>query len=134
MPGQDNGPGIGSYPGPDPRSATSSPWPRLELLLERLPSGYWTSYGDVAEVLGTGARAVGTRLARHGGTGAYRVLRADGSPSAGFSWSDPAERRSVREVLESEGVAFGTGGKAARERRLGPADLEDLLDLPVRPE
>jgi len=77
---------------------------------------------------------VGTRLARHGGTGAYRVLRADGSPSAGFSWSDPAERRSVREVLESEGVAFGTGGKAARERRLGPADLEDLLDLPVRPE
>ena len=60
------------------------------------------------------------------------MLRSDGTASAGFSWSDPAESRSVREVLESEGVEFGPGGRAARELRLRAADLEDLLDIPER--
>lgn len=72
---------------------------------------------------------MGTRLATHGATGAYRVLRSDGSVSAGFSWSDPGETRTVEEVLEAEGVGFAGSGKARPEYRLGPADLEDLLDV-----
>lgn len=72
---------------------------------------------------------MGTRLSTHGGPGAYRVLRADGSVSAGFHWSDVRETRTVREILESEGVEFTEPGRARPEYRLGPADLEDLLDI-----
>lgn len=105
------------------------PWRDLDVLLAAIPAGRWTSYGEIAEILGTGARAVGTRLARHGGTNAHRVLRADGSVSSGFAWGDPSETRTVREVLEAEGVPFGVGGRAASSRRVGAADLEDLLDV-----
>lgn len=101
----------------------------LDRLVAAIPSGYWTSYGVLAELLGTGARVVGTRLSTGGGPGAYRVLRADGSVSAGFHWSNPHETRSVREILESEGVEFTGAGRARPEHRLGPADLEDLLDI-----
>lgn len=94
-----------------------------------IPAGYWTSYGVIAEVIGTGARAVGTRLATHGAPSAYRVLRADGSVSAGFHWSDPNETRTVQEILESEGVGFSPSGRARPEFRIGPADLEDVLDM-----
>lgn len=85
-------------------------------------------------MLGTGARVVGTRLATHGAPGAYRVLRADGSVSAGFHWSDPRETRTVREILESEGVGFTGAGRARPEHRLGPADLEDILDISAEAE
>ena len=106
-----------------------SSWDTLDRLVAAIPSGYWTSYGALAEVLGTGARVVGTRLATHGGPGAYRVLRADGSVSEGFHWSDPRETRTVRGILESEGVEFTESGRARPEQRLGPADLEDVLDI-----
>ena len=106
-----------------------SDWTLLDRLVAAIPPGYWTSYGALAEVLGTGARVVGTRLSTHGGPGAYRVLRADGSVSAGFCWSDPRETRTVREILESEGVQFTSGGRARPEHRLGPGDLEDMLDI-----
>lgn len=112
-----------------PKWATISPWDALDRAVAAIPAGYWTSYGTIAEVIGTGARAVGTRLATHGAPGAYRVLRADGSVSAGFHWSDPAESRTVQEILESEGVGFAASGRARPEFRIGAADLEDLLDV-----
>lgn len=77
---------------------------------------------------------MGTRLSTHGAPGAYRVLCADGLVSAGFHWSDPHETRTVREILESEGVAFTGGGRARPEHRLGPADLEDILDISAEAE
>ncbi|HJE90688.1 MAG TPA: MGMT family protein [Dietzia timorensis] len=116
------------------RWAAIRDWDTLDRLVAAIPSGYWTSYGALAEVLGTGARVVGTRLSTHGGPGAYRVLRADGSVSAGFHWSDGRETRTVREILESEGVEFTGSGRARPGHRLGAADLEDLLDIAAATE
>ncbi len=57
-------------------------WGELRQALLSMPAGTWTTYGDLATLIGTHAVAVGshisTRPALHG---AYRVLTADGKIS-----------------------------------------------------
>ncbi len=49
-------------------------------VVDRVPAGHVTTYGDVAAVLGTGPRQVGRVMASHGHlTAWWRVVRADGS-------------------------------------------------------
>lgn len=49
-------------------------------LVERVPRGRVTTYGAIADVVGSGPRLVGNVLARHGGPVPWwRVVRADGS-------------------------------------------------------
>ncbi|WP_327374128.1 DUF262 domain-containing protein [Streptomyces sp. NBC_01216] len=104
-------------------------WGELRHALLSLPAGTWTTYGDLAALIGTHAVAVGnhlgTRPALHG---AYRVLMADGKISPGFRW--PEEREGgpdPREVLEFEGVPFDEWGRARRSHRLTAADLATLV-------
>ncbi|MWB98798.1 MGMT family protein [Agromyces seonyuensis] len=56
-------------------------------LVADIPPGLVLTYGDVAALLGTrAARAVGTILARSGGTVPWwRVIRASGLPPAGHA-------------------------------------------------
>ncbi|MFD3943611.1 DUF262 domain-containing protein [Streptomyces sp. NPDC058579] len=104
-------------------------WAELRQALLNMPAGTWTTYGDLAALIGTSAIAVGghvsTRPALHG---AYRVLLADGKISPGFSWPEGQEDAAdPREVLESEGVPFDEWGRARRSHRLTAADLATLV-------
>ncbi|MEU5985076.1 DUF262 domain-containing protein [Streptomyces sp. NPDC047434] len=104
-------------------------WGELRQALLSMPAGTWTTYGDLAALIGTHAVAVGnhigTRPALHG---AYRVLMADGKISPGFRWPEGREGASdPREVLEFEGVPFDEWGRARRSHRLTAADLATLV-------
>jgi methylated-DNA-protein-cysteine methyltransferase-like protein len=73
-------------------------------LVEAVPAGSVTTYGDLAEMVGQGGpRQVGTVLARYGsGVPWWRVIRADGRPADGLS--EEALRR-----LADEGVPVRDG-------------------------
>jgi methylated-DNA-protein-cysteine methyltransferase-like protein len=79
--------GVGTRP-----RATAPPtaYARLVLdIVDRVPAGYVVTYGDVAEMLGSGAaRVVGNVMHHHGHEVAWwRVVLSTGHPSP----SDPAE-------------------------------------------
>lgn len=100
-------------------------------LVERVPSGRVTTYGDLAAIVGVGTgRHVGTVLGRFGsGVPWHRVVRSDGTPHD--------DRAVVR--LRAEGIGFrgddparGVAGTkvdlAAHRWRPNQRDLEALSD------
>lgn len=123
---------ISIWPAPLPNVDDHSggfDWSRIEAAVALIPEGRWTSYGDLAEFGGTAAQPVGNHcIAMPPETNAYRVLNADGSPSPGFRWRDPADDRDVLDVLAAEGVAIDAAGRASKAHRLSAADLAALLD------
>jgi alkylated DNA nucleotide flippase Atl1 len=103
-------------------------WGLIDTAIAAIPAGKWTTYGELAKLGGTGAVAVGQHVANDPGlTNAYRVLGSDGRPRPDFRWTDPAEDRSVIDVLRSEGVALSEDGKANWAQRLDAADLRLLI-------
>ena len=118
------GPVAGTVPEDDEWSG----WKELRSALLAMPAGTWTTYGDVAALIGTHAVPVGQHLASKAGLhGAYRVLTADGRVSEGFRWPDGQESGDARTRLEAEGVPFDDAGRARRSHRLTTADLAALL-------
>ena len=93
-------------------------------LVEAVPPGCVTTYGDLAEMVGRGGpRQVGAVLARHGGgVPWWRVIRADGRPADGL-----AERALSR--LVDEGVPVRDGRVPLASARWRP----DPASLPARP-
>lgn len=106
---------------------------------ELIPPGKVLSYGDIAELLGTGGpRQVGAAMARSGGAVPWwRVIRASGEPPA-------CHGRSAGEHYAAEGTPLrgtpdddGTGYRVRiDEARWQPsvADWEVLDELRVRLE
>ena len=88
-------------------------------LVEAVPPGSVTTYGDLAEMVGRGGpRQVGAVMARHGGgVPWWRVVRADGRPADGLT------ERALRRLVE-EGVPVRDGrvrlASAARWRTRRP--------------
>lgn len=79
----------------------------LHALLERLPPGRWTSYGDVAKVIGSSAIAVGQHVTTCPDCPtACRVLRNDGRVAENFTWDDPDRTDDPQRLLQDEGVEF----------------------------
>lgn len=98
-------------------------WAPLHEVLLAIPPGSWTTYGELAAAVGTAPQPLGQHLNNCGECeNAHRVLGHDGRPVSGFAWSDPAQTRSQREVLEDEGLTFD-GDRADEARRLSAADL-----------
>lgn len=116
----------------DPRyvNDVAERWQLMDAITAAIPPGSWTSYGDLAEAIGTHARPVGTRIASSTGPNFWRVLRGDGSASDGFAWDDssPHIGRSQEDVLRSEGVRFD-GGMADSDGRLDATSLRSLVGL-----
>ncbi|WP_329336562.1 MGMT family protein [Streptomyces sp. NBC_00663] len=103
-------------------------WTSLHTLLSAIPSGRWTTYGNVASVIGSHAVPVGTHLATCGQCpNAWRVLTMSGRISAGFRWTDPTRTDAPADVLASEGVRFSCGA-AVPEARLSLEALRNLID------
>jgi alkylated DNA nucleotide flippase Atl1 len=73
-------------------------------LVERIPRGRVTTYGAIADVVGGGARQVGTVMSRHGGPVPWwRVVRADGS-------LPPSHEGEARQRYLEEGTPMRTSG------------------------
>jgi alkylated DNA nucleotide flippase Atl1 len=102
-------------------------WSHLHAVLAALPSGRWTTYGDLAQVVGTAPQPLGQHIARCAECpNAWRVLGGDGRPRPTFKWSDPSDTRTQEQALVGEGISF-TAGAAEPAKRLGPAELNRLL-------
>lgn len=106
-------------------------WSRLHEILSVVPAGQWTTYGDLAQLIGTAAQPLG----RHVTTctacpNAYRILTYNGTIPAGFRWTDPNDRRDPESVLRSEGVNF-PNGRADAGQRLKAAELQALAGSPA---
>lgn len=121
---------LWSRPDPDVASAHYGfDWTRVDQAVNALPVGSWTSYGDLAELAGTAAQPTANHAARDPSLKlAYRVLSSDGSVSFSFQWHDESDTRDPVEVLIGEGIEFDEAGRASQAQRLGPAELEALLD------
>jgi alkylated DNA nucleotide flippase Atl1 len=109
-------------------SGARKDWTSLHTLLRAIPSGRWTTYGDVASIISSHAVPVGAHLSTCGQCpNAWRVLTASGRVSAGFRWTDPSRTDAPADVLVGEGVRFD-GGVAVPEARLSVEALRSLLD------
>lgn len=121
---------IEVWPGPTDNIADTiddNPlWAAMNRVLAVLPAGHWTTYGDLAHILGTGAQPLGSRLSSHPAPNAHRVLGVQGTISDRFRWPDPQRTDDPRDILESEGIRFSPGGRADSSQRLSITELELL--------
>ncbi|WP_435737375.1 DUF262 domain-containing protein [Cellulosimicrobium sp. PMB13] len=123
------------WPGPDEDVAveresadrTATMWRRLGEILAEIPAGRWTTYGDIAVLLGTAPVPLGTRLATGAEPFAYRVLQAGGTVAPGFRWSSSGRTESPQALLHSEGVRFDTDGRADPSQRIHADEFAELL-------
>ncbi|MEV1142740.1 DUF262 domain-containing protein [Micromonospora sp. NPDC049799] len=130
---------VSLWPGPTEQAVDQSmvPWDVMNKALAALPAGSWTTYGDLAALIGTAPVPVGARLANHPVPNAHRVLQVEGTVSPGFRWADPNRTDDPRDLLRAEGVQFDQYGKAAVAQRIGTEELAQLAgvtpdDLPER--
>ena len=106
--------------------ATERDWERVRQVVAALPEGTWTSYGDLAELIGTGPRQVGAYMRDGEVPRAYRVLTARGTVSEGFRWSDGRPGREVPDLLREDGVTVSPRGVADPDQRMSVYDLRLL--------
>jgi alkylated DNA nucleotide flippase Atl1 len=104
-------------------------WSDVHALISVVGPGHWTSYGDIAQVVGLPALAIGQHISSCASCphGAHRVLMQGGSPSDGFHWGAPDDDRDLREVLAGEGLTFDANGKALPEQHLAAGELTAAL-------
>ena len=116
------------YTGEDPAKATPSfDWSALHAILVALPVGHWTTYGSLADAVGTAAQPLGGHVATCPQcTNAHRILKSDGTVAPNFRWSDPGEDRDPMEMLRAEGALVN--GKPDPARELSSDDLQVLIE------
>jgi uncharacterized protein with ParB-like and HNH nuclease domain/alkylated DNA nucleotide flippase Atl1 len=122
---------IKIWSGPNEDLLTSEPLgsgDRVDEVTSIIPAGRWTSYGDIAVVLGSSGQAVGQRVMK-ASPNAWRVLRASGEIAPGFKWpaGSPFEGRTAQSVLEEEGLEFDSKGFASKEFRMRPEEIRIRL-------
>jgi alkylated DNA nucleotide flippase Atl1 len=102
-------------------------WSGLHAILEGLPDGSWTTYGDLADVVGTAAQPLGAHIMNCGQcANAHRVLTNDGRVAEAFKWGDPNDRRDPAALLVAQGLRL-EDGRADPEGRLTSAELTALV-------
>ncbi|MWK34736.1 hypothetical protein GEV43_12260 [Actinomadura sp. J1-007] len=100
------------------RTYTDPRWKQVREALARVKPGTWTTYGDLAELVGMAAQSVGGFMAESGAPGAHRVLQANGKISPGFRWPDPERADDPQAVLQQEGLKFDNAGRADQAKRI----------------
>ncbi|MGX1811840.1 GmrSD restriction endonuclease domain-containing protein [Nocardia sp. NPDC055321] len=103
-------------------------WSLLRRALSVLPPGTWTSYGDLAALVGSSPIAIGQQMTRVY-PNAHRVLDHAGRVAEGFNWGDGPDRGDVVDVLRTEGITVNDRNVAAPGQRLNVRDLADLLGM-----
>ncbi|WP_460477272.1 GmrSD restriction endonuclease domain-containing protein [Brachybacterium huguangmaarense] len=90
------------WPAPDPDAhADELPpsWQKLARVIAEIPPGAWTSYGDLAALIGSHPVPVGAYISRHPIPHGHRVLQGEGSVSPGFRWFDRKRSEDPIELL-----------------------------------
>lgn len=83
---------------------------RVLVVVEGVPPGRVTTYGAIADVVGSGPRRVGRALALHGGPVPWwRVVRADGS-------LPPSHGAEARAAYLEEGTPLRASGRVDLSR------------------
>jgi alkylated DNA nucleotide flippase Atl1 len=120
------------WPGPLRVDATSEAdigWDLMNKALAELPAGSWTTYGDLAALIGSHAVSVGMRLATKAAPNAHRVLQVEGNVSPGFRWLDRNRTDDPQQVLLEEGVLFDDRGRADANQRMSMEELAELVGI-----
>jgi alkylated DNA nucleotide flippase Atl1 len=122
---------IAIWPGPLPgvHAATGRDWSLLHGAMAALPAGSWTTYSDLAALIGSHPVPVGQHLGTVQVLNAHRALRYDGRVSPGFHWVDPTDTRDVTQILREEGVRFSEDGAADPAQRWTARELAELVGL-----
>jgi alkylated DNA nucleotide flippase Atl1 len=103
-------------------------WAELHQAMAAIPTGRWTTYGELAALVGTAAQPLGQHIQHCPACpNAQRVLGADGKPRPGFSWKNLKETRGQQDMLEAEGVGFSSGA-ADPSRHLDTAAMAALVE------
>lgn len=104
-------------------------WELMARAVAELPAGAWTTYGDLAALIGSHPVPVGMRIANHPIDQGHRVLQAGGTVSPGFRWYERDRTDDPVEVLRSEGVEFDEQGRANPAQRFAVEDLAAILGM-----
>jgi alkylated DNA nucleotide flippase Atl1 len=130
---------IALWPAPLPKGGHTDrnrDWSLLRQALVAMPEGTWTTYGNLAALIGSQALPVGQYLANTPGLpNAYRVLTVDGKVAPQFRWSDPNDTRDVVAVLRDAAIVIDEHGTADHSQLLTVQDLVALVGLaePLEP-
>lgn len=125
---------ITLWPAPSEVAATGvahTAWQTLQDAVAAIPEGAWTSYGELARLIGSHAVPVGAFVAKTAMPNAHRVLQAAGTVSPSFRWLEPGRTDDPVELLQAEGVRFSADGRADHAQRLDAVQLADLMGLYV---
>jgi alkylated DNA nucleotide flippase Atl1 len=120
------------WPGPvdgaDDDEVEGQGWALLKRACAALPSGVWTTYGDLAELIGSHPVPVGSYLANQPVPNAYRVLTSAGTISSGFRWPDPERSDDPLELLAADGIPIHDG-HADPAHRVTALELAELIGM-----
>lgn len=123
---------ISLWPGPVAGGGASDvAWEVMNQALAELPAGSWTTYGDIAALIGSHPVPVGMRLATRSCPNAHRVLQVEGTISPNFRWPDPSRTDHPRDLLDAEGVQFDEHGRADLGQRISTEELAQLAGVTV---
>ncbi|MGF1654500.1 MAG: hypothetical protein ACFCUP_14410, partial [Actinomycetales bacterium] len=103
-------------------------WTLLRTACAALPRGVWTTYGDLAELIGSHPVPVGSYLGNQPVPNAYRVLTSGGTISSGFRWPEPGRSDDPLDLLAAEGVPIHEG-HADPAHRVTASELADLIGM-----
>jgi len=120
------------WPGPlfvDSSTRSGVNWDLAHRAVLSLQPGEWTTYGELAALIGTHANPMGQHMAKLNLEGAWRVLQSSGSVSPGFRWSDPSDVREPVAVLREEGVRFDLQNRADPSQRVTADNLAGRLGM-----
>lgn len=120
------------WPGPiatDSAVRSGVNWQLAHQAVLTLEPGEWTSYGDLAALIGTHANPMGQHMAKIDLEGAWRVLQSSGGVSPGFRWVDPEDGRDPLEVLRAEGLTFDASNHADSAQRVSAEQFAERLGL-----
>lgn len=123
---------VSNWPGPakvDGEDSAGPAWDTMAAALAELPAGSWTTYGDLAALIGSHPVPVGVRLATHSAPNAHRVLQIDGTVSPSFRWLEPDRADAPQALLTAEGVQFDDHGRASPTQRVSTEELAALCGL-----
>jgi uncharacterized protein with ParB-like and HNH nuclease domain/alkylated DNA nucleotide flippase Atl1 len=121
---------VAIWPGPDGSADVEPQSPRLALVrqaLSEIPTGRWTNYLTIAQVAGSHRRTISKWIADSPLPNAHRILKSDGSVPAMVL---PGFRNAQEQIarLESEGIEFGTNGRASMSQHIGFDELIRMVE------
>ncbi|MEX1092727.1 MAG: MGMT family protein, partial [Acidimicrobiia bacterium] len=102
---------------------------KLHRAIGLVKAGEWSTYGDVAEVVGSHPRGVGAHI-RHCGEDVpeWRILNRRGESQPGFTWTTRNKKGSQLDVLIDEGVPLVDGNRADQEAMVDAIELQKRLE------